>query len=227
MKLTVGAFNMAAGLNPDINQLGEFLVAQNFDILALQEVDEMTDRYHFYTAHLLAERLGMQSYFSEAMPFQNGKYGIALLVPGEILASATFAYSKFGVEPRVFQKIKAKIGGHTLHLFNTHLSFETPQLRQQQMNELVGHLDTPALVFGDFNTDQSVNEWEAFQLPLAKINGAKNIWSNTFQVPDATMKTAAIDNILFSAEFVAQGCVVVATTLSDHALLQATFTLEK
>lgn len=227
MKLTVGTYNMASGLQPDMNQLGKFLAAQNFDILALQEVDEMTDRYPFETAHLLAERLGMQSYFSEAMPFQNGKYGIAILVRGEILTSDTIGYSKFGVEPRVFQIVKAKIGGHTLHLFNTHLSFESPQLRQQQMRELVGRLGAPALVFGDFNTDQSVNEWEAFQLPLEKINGAKTIWRDTFQVPDVTMKTAAIDNILFSAEFVAQDCVVVPTTLSDHALLKATFTLEK
>lgn len=223
--ITIATFNMASGLNPDLEKLADFLNDLHCDFIGLQEVDEHTARFFHATSEILGKSLNMIPYFSEAMPFMAGSYGLTLLSKTPILTSKTVSYTTHGEEPRVYQEITTEIKGKKIHLYNTHLSFENPKLRQQQMAQLQENLAKPLFIVGDFNTDQSVSEWEDFALTYSYANGKNNQWIDTFMGKDISMKTKAIDNIIYSSDFSLEKLEVFPTTLSDHALLKGTFKL--
>lgn len=224
--MTIASFNMASGLNPDLEKLANFLKTMSCDFIGLQEVDEKTGRFPHPTSEILGKALNMTPYFSEAMPFMAGSYGITLLSKTPILTSSATFFETHGEEPRVYQEITTEIGAKKIHIYNTHLSFETPNIRQKQMAQLQKDLKEPLLLVGDFNTDQSVLEWEDFSLNFSLANGKNHQWLDTFMEKDPSMKTNAIDNIIYSSEFTLEKLEVIPTPLSDHALLKGTFTLQ-
>lgn len=222
MLLKVGTFNMAAGLQPKLENLKDFLEQEDFTFLGLQEVDEKTTRYPYDTTEYLSKNLALNGYFSKAMDFSNGAYGLSLLVKAPILQQETVFFPTTGNEPRLFQHVLVEIKGQLVHLYNTHLSFETPEIRRQQMNFLKEHLQFPYLVTGDFNTDYSIQEWEDFKLPLEKVNGQPHFFA-TFKEDDPLMHTKAIDNLLFTKNFTRKDKQIIPTPLSDHHLLTSIF----
>ncbi len=217
---------MASGLQPDLDLLSYFLQSQQLDFLALQEVDEETQRFYRRTTEVIGQKLAFNHYFSESMPFLKGSYGISLLSKWQIRDPMTQFFSISGDEPRLFQSVRLVCEKRQILMMNTHLSYENPDIRVAQvkeMNEFISRAKLPLIVAGDFNTDQDIAEWEGFSLDLNKVNGWADDWVATFMGQDANMRTMAIDNILFSSEFKLNKRQIIPTDLSDHALLIAEF----
>ncbi|WP_225046896.1 endonuclease/exonuclease/phosphatase family protein [Lacticaseibacillus kribbianus] len=221
MRLNVATFNIAGGNAPDLTAITRLCERERLDLVGLQEVDRNTRRNPYDMPALLAG----QTYtyrFAAAMPLMGGEYGIATLAAGPLQASRAVAYTTHGLEPRVFQRSLYTRDGVTLAVYNTHLSFETPALRRQQAAELLAAMraeDGPAVCFGDFNCDQSQDEWASFN-PLRRVNG-NSTWFESFIGRDDTMKVMTIDNILMTPDVRFEGARLVPTILSDHRMLEA------
>ncbi len=171
------------------------------------------------------KELGMYGYFSKAMAFEGGSYGILLLSKVPFSKTETYDYQTHGSEPRVLQVVEMNVKGQKLRVGNTHLSYETIALRQEQMRELITVMGEDASVItGDFNTDQTIQEWSDFSLPFDMVNGQDGDFFDTFQKEDETMKTKAIDNILYGKDLILMEKEIKLNTISDHGLLRADFT---
>ena len=232
MLLKSGTWNIASGLGPDLPAMAGLIQQQGLDLIGLQEVDRQTRRCPHAVAEELADYLGWQVFFAPIFPLMGGEYGLALLSRWPLQARRVIHYRAKGAEPRILQMAQLRLApGIELMVVNTHLSFETPALRQQQMRQLQQELAPviqrrqPLLITGDFNTDQRVTEWADFKGPWQLTNGAAGQWQATFQADDPAMRTRAIDNILFANGPQLQRWQVETTPLSDHALLRAEFQL--
>lgn len=223
--ITVGSFNVAAGLIPDCEAINRLLEKYEVDVVGFQEVDQFTVRNSFdMLAKLGGERLSDQCY-GKAFEFPDGgEYGIGCASRFPHTTVKIHKYLKTGEEDRIYQKISYDVDGKEVVFFNTHLAFETPEIRKFQIKELMEEVkhekDKPVIVVGDFNVDTDLAEWENFK-GLTLINGKDNSWQNTYLYHDATMKNFVIDNIMINnhVELVEFG--MPTTPLSDHAPLIA------
>ncbi|MFW8052178.1 endonuclease/exonuclease/phosphatase family protein [Vagococcus fluvialis] len=219
----VGTFNVAAGLQPNKEQLKHWLNQQEIDILGLQEVDEWTKRNPYSMVKHL-EEIYSNHYFSKAMSFEEGEYGNAILTRFPILSQDTVSFKEYGLEKRVYQKVLLEIMGKQIALYNIHLSFESPVIRQSQISDLLDELtkETAAykIILGDFNIDQSLEEWQVFN-DYQLINGYQGKWLRTFIEEDGNMNHYSIDNIILSNNIELVAIRNIVTELSDHSLLAA------
>jgi endonuclease/exonuclease/phosphatase family metal-dependent hydrolase len=67
-------------------------VKANVDLVALQEVDNRTERHPIDEATTLSTQTGMHVFFERARYFQGGDYGVAILSRFPILKQHTFHY---------------------------------------------------------------------------------------------------------------------------------------
>ncbi|WP_262316191.1 endonuclease/exonuclease/phosphatase family protein [Lacticaseibacillus parakribbianus] len=226
MKLRVATLNIAGGNEPDLTAITRLCERERLDLVGLQEVDRFTKRADYDMAALLAGTT-FDYRFAAAMPLDGGEYGIATLANGKLADSSVVSYPTHGLEPRVYQRSVFAAGDRQLAVYNTHLSFETPQLRRQQAAVLMAAVQAdplPVVVFGDFNTDQSRSEWAMFD-PLRRVNG-DCAWYDSFIGQDQAMKVMSIDNIMMSSSLNYQGARLVPTILSDHRMLEAELLLD-
>ena len=137
------------------------------DIIALQEVDNQARRSGGVDqAAWLAERLGMHSAYGSFMQFQGGRYGLAILSRRPILSHDAWQLPE-GNEPRV--ALSARIltdSGETITAIAVHFDWvEDDGHRFQQARETIRRikgLETPWIVFGDFNDVLSSRTMNAF-----------------------------------------------------------------
>lgn len=135
-RIRVGTFNIAAGMKPDINTLRTFINTQKFDVIGLQEVDKFTQRNNKDMLHEIAVGLFDHEFFSMAIRHEGGEYGVGILSNSEMIEKdKTFVTTLDGTEDRVFQRIVVKKGDKEIAIYNTHLSFETVEIKQKQYLE--------------------------------------------------------------------------------------------
>lgn len=132
------------------------LRALNADIVALQEVDERVERSGSVDeAAALGEALGMHHAFGAFMPYQGGRYGLAILSRHAIVESREVRLPD-GNEPRVALAVRVRLAdGREAEVVNVHFDWvEDDSFRFAQATELTRVLDTlslPYLLLGDFN----------------------------------------------------------------------------
>ncbi|WP_125702463.1 endonuclease/exonuclease/phosphatase family protein [Lacticaseibacillus daqingensis] len=224
MNIKVATFNLAAGEHPDCSAINRLCVESGIQILGAQELDRFSRRLPFDMPALVAGSKYRVAY-APVMPLMGGEYGIALLADQQLEAPSVYPYTVFGEEPRVFQHANYDNGRVRLSVYNTHLSFETMAIRQQQARELLTAIreDSAAniVVFGDFNMDQSHDEWQVFNKSLTRLNGGDGQWFNSFVGRDEAMKVYEIDNIMVSSNIRVVSRELVPTLLSDHRMFAA------
>jgi endonuclease/exonuclease/phosphatase family metal-dependent hydrolase len=144
----------------DVEAVAQVIRNENPDLVALQEVDVNTVRSGKgkNQAQILAELTGMFFYFSKALDFQNGEYGVAVLSKFPILDTLSIGLSNDGSskeENRTVAIATIMLPNEQRILFgSTHLGL-TEQSRKVQSEKLVQTLKSNALPFilaGDFNT---------------------------------------------------------------------------
>lgn len=226
MKLKIGTFNVAAGLQPRTKALAQLLATQELQLVGLQEIDQESKRN---PKDMLAEIGGTHfdhQFFQATLTFADGgQYGLASVSQLEAQTYQAYTYQVAGEEKRVFQFLTFELSpGKVLGFYNTHLSFESPAIRAQQVAELKTHVKTHpcewTVIVGDFNFDQSYDEWAQFN-DFQWCNGGENPWQDTFLAPDDTMQVFAIDNILTTPNVTIEQIQTIDTKDSDHALLWA------
>ena len=225
-KIKVGTFNIAAGLIPDTQAINRLITKYDLDIVGLQEVDLETERNPY---DMLAKVAGTEyphRYYADTMEWHGGgKYGLGIVSKHPILARESFKYSVTGEEDRIYQRVEFSIRGEDIIFFNTHLAFETQEIRRVQVKELLDavKLTDKNIIVGDFNFSDTIHEWEAFtDFTLANpLNDLKD----TFRYRDEDMVNFAIDNIIVSKALSLTAAEVSSTPLSDHALVVTEITI--
>lgn len=225
-KIRIGTFNVAAGLIPDCKAINRLIGQNNLDIVGIQEVDRFTIRNNFDMLQTIGENTYLNSFYSEAMEWHGGgEYGIGILSKYEGMNETKKKYKITGEEDRIFQKVEFKVNDEIkIIFFNTHLSFESREIRQKQVEELLNEVklykNSYCIITGDFNFDTGIEEWNAFE-EFYCANGLDGKWFNTFLYHEEGLQSFALDNIIVSTNIEIQTVEIPTTPLSDHSLLIA------
>lgn len=150
----------------DLPRLARVISRANPDLVALQEVDQGTHRAHGVDqAAELGRLTGLHAVFGQAMPYQGGSYGEAVLSRWPILGSTNHALpNQPGSEPRAALEIRVRPPGTSqiVRFIGTHLdhqSHPTDRLEQSaQILRALEHADEPILLVGDLNAEKSTAE---------------------------------------------------------------------
>ena len=143
----------------DLERLAEVILDAAPDVVALQEVDRGTRRSSGVDqAAVLGELTGMHSTFAEAMPYDGGSYGEAVLSRWPLVDSKGHALPfQEGQEPRTALAVRLRPdNGLPEFLFvGTHLCHQSEQTRLWQcgmLNTLFANTALPVVLAGDLNS---------------------------------------------------------------------------
>ena len=124
------------------------------------------------------------------------------------------------IETRVIQRVTIEKDGKEIAIYNVHLNHEDKDLRKLQLDFLVETMNNDPceykIVLGDFNTDQSIEEWDGFlSNGYLLSNGKDGKWIETCDL-DPDMVIGCIDNIVVSPNIEIKEVTTLQTDLSDH-----------
>ena len=227
--LTIASFNLAAK-GSKTTQIGELMASEQVDLAGFQEVDYLNGRNNKDMLKEIAQAAGegTDHYFSKAIDYSGGAYGIGMISGTELSNTSTHALDTGPHEGRVWQRAETVIDGKKVAFYNTHLTWEDQSLRLEQMDELIKVLDedttTYKVLTGDFNAQDSTEEWNRFLENYNMVNGNPD-WLDTYIPEDATMSTNAIDNIITTRNLKLKSVKTVEADniSSDHRALIASF----
>lgn len=165
--LTVATFNIAHArfTGGNLDRLAAVLRSTRAEVIGLQEVDRSWSRSGGVDqAAELARRLGMRHVFDpnldcaprDATGDGFCQYGTATLSRHPLVVGSVHGYAlpaTVGEEPRGLSLVRVRVGGRTVDVFNTHLSFvESTRVRQvAALRARVTRLRRPFVVMGDLN----------------------------------------------------------------------------
>jgi endonuclease/exonuclease/phosphatase family metal-dependent hydrolase len=162
-ELTVLSYNIHHGQGTDgrfdLERLAQVILDADADLVALQEVDLATARAGGVDqAAELAQLTGMHVVFGEAMPYDGGSYGEAVLSRWPVLSHEVLPLpASENHEPRaaVVVVVQPPWSPVALRVAGTHLDHTRDDTdRLAQVRELRKHLETgdlPTLLVGDLN----------------------------------------------------------------------------
>lgn len=227
--LRVGTFNIAANKKPDLDDLRALTEQYKLEVVGLQEVDMYTSRNNYDMLKGFQGDVYPAGYFSKAIDFGGGEYGIATVAKYEFTENDEWFLDTEAAgadsEDRVFQRSVFEKEGREVAFYNTHFSYENPEVRVKQfaqVKEAVENDDAEyKIIVGDFNADQYQSEFTDMLESLDMVNGYEGTWYDTYNGVDETMKVNTIDNIFVTRNLSIESAEMVETKLSDHNLLIA------
>ncbi|TWU15190.1 endonuclease/exonuclease/phosphatase family protein [Allorhodopirellula heiligendammensis] len=156
----VVTYNIKHGLGNDgkldLARTAEVISKLNPDFIALQEVDDGTQRSKGINEPLnLAKRLNMHAAFGSFMTYDGGQYGLAILSRYPITKKESIRLPD-GNEPRVALAVEVELPtGKALKLVNVHFDWVKDDnfryAQAEKVCEYLDSLDMPYVVMGDFN----------------------------------------------------------------------------
>jgi endonuclease/exonuclease/phosphatase family metal-dependent hydrolase len=158
--LTVLTYNIHHGEGTDtqldLERIARIIRTENPDLVALQEVDEKTERTaNVSQAAELARLTGLHHAFGKAMDYHGGAYGQAILSRWPITETKVHQLpQRSGREPRIVLITKIESPHGALTFATTHLDHQLEEVRLDQareLNKILAESKTPALLCGDFN----------------------------------------------------------------------------
>ncbi len=186
----------------DYERLAKVINDLSPDIVALQEVDDGTERAsHVDQAALLGKLCKMHYAFGQAMPYQGGRYGEAILSRVPIVKTAVHPLPYWGDrEPRAALEVWIEPEGiGPLRFVGTHLCHQDEEIRTQQttrLAQLFGGQDAPPVILaGDFNArpgSRPMNVlldagWTDVVAPRSKIDYILIRSADSWQVEEVTI----------------------------------------
>lgn len=168
--LKVLCYNLRFGELASLEQLAEFINQENPDIVALQEVDVLTNRTrapqqngkHFISE--LAFRTNMFSLYGKTIPYAGGYYGIGILTKYPYVSAnrILLPMPDGAKEQRAYLVSEIELPNHeTLTFVCTHLDYTTSAVRQVQVKAINDDLlkrNGPIIICGDFNAKPDSKE---------------------------------------------------------------------
>ena len=227
--MRVVTYNIKHGRGMDgainLERAARTLETLDADIIALQEVDDQAKRSGGVDqATWLADRLGMHAAYGAFMPFQGGRYGLAILSRHPIASHEAWRLPD-GNEPRV--ALAARIltdSGEAITAIAVHFDWvKDDGYRFEQASETIRRIDaltTPWIVFGDFNDVPGSRTMVAFE----------QVGQDAVKPPEAAatfpadQPTIEIDYIITgppSAWMPASAMVIPESRTSDHRPVMA------
>lgn len=165
--LTVMSYNIYHAENPEtaqstISEIGSFINNIEPDFVALQEIDEQTNRLAkindgngFSLTDSLANLTSMSGYFAKAINFDDGEYGTAILSQKSAKPHKIKLPNPRKGEPRVLSYLHTQTSLDTEVIFaNVHLDHQHQENRLAQvkkLNEILRNQNKPVIMAGDFN----------------------------------------------------------------------------
>lgn len=217
--IRVATYNVRAGLETSLEEVGNTIEAIGADVIALQEVDRGVDRSNQVDqARVLAERLGYNYVYAAAIDRGGGSYGIALLSRLPI-ASAERVPLRGGMayEPRVAIDARLCVGARPIRMVATHADFlpwSAVENARDLAERLRGDLGQGLIVAGDLNqTPREEGPRRFSRLGLKDVLGERaegvSFWPGQTRVDylfaDATLgkrvRAAAIGNVKASDHY--------------------------
>ncbi len=204
----------------DLERTAATLATLDADIIALQEVDDQARRSSGVDqAAWLAERLGMHAAYGAFMDFQGGRYGLAILSRRPIQSHEAWRLPE-GNEPRV--ALAAQIptdSGEAITAVAVHFDWvEDDGYRYEQAGETIRRieaLETPWIVFGDFNDVPGSRTMNAFE-QMGRNAGKPRDEAATFPSDQPTIEIDYIITGPPSAWMPASATVIAEPLTSDH-----------
>ena len=140
----------------DIPRIGEVIRAADADLVALQEVDQGTQRtFEQKQLEMLASYTGLYGRFAKAIDFQGGEYGQAILSREPIAGFEIHQLpNESGREQRIAVEAVVDFQGKEIHFISTHLDHSSEELRKRQADRLVELFesgDGVVILAGDLN----------------------------------------------------------------------------
>lgn len=160
--ITILAYNIHHGEdvngNVDLRQIADVIRKANADVVALEEVDSLTNRTgKIDQLQEIARLTGMQYFFGKNMDYDGGGYGVGILTKLPIKKTFVTRLPNFpGSEPRVAATAELTLAnGRSLLFTAIHLDYvDNPAERIQQAKKLLevfSKLHIPSVLAGDFN----------------------------------------------------------------------------
>ena len=221
--LRVASYNIKHGgdVGLDMSVIAADITALSLDIVGLQEIDQLTSRVNgLDTMKALSDASGYQYYaFAKAISYKGGEYGTGVLSRYPIVSFEVIKLESGDKEQRCVGHAVIDVDGVLFDFFNTHLSFESLELRRGQfahLATLLGDCETYILT-GDFNT-ADMTEFDV--LPdVTLVNSGK---FGTFP-----SSGKAIDNIAISRDWNVVSADMGPLGHSDHRMLWAELKFER
>ena len=217
----------------DLERIAKVILDANADAVALQEVDQNTQRTGgIDMAVELAKRTNMHVSFGANLDFQGGKYGTAILSKHPIESSENHVLKQArDGEPRGVLQAVLDVGQGRVLFAGTHLDHTRDQAErlfsQAQFDELFAkYEDLPSIFCGDFN---DTPDSELYNRMSKKWTDS---WSLVGQGPGLTMTSddpkRRIDYVWVSdtKNFKLRWMDVPQTNASDHLPVVAEMELE-
>ncbi|MCB0686641.1 MAG: endonuclease/exonuclease/phosphatase family protein [Saprospiraceae bacterium] len=142
----------------DLDTIAHLILQTKPDLVALQEVDNKTNRAKGYDlVKELSDRTGMMGRYAAAMPYDGGEYGEGVLSGWDIVQSRNVALPHSPEnEPRAALEIMVKTPwGDTLSFIGTHLDHlrdKKDRISQiKKINEVFAGNTIPTILAGDLN----------------------------------------------------------------------------
>lgn len=221
--LRVGSYNIKHGgdVGLDMSVIAADITSLSLDIVGLQEIDQLTSRVGgLDTMKALSEASGYQYYaFAKAINYKGGEYGTAVLSRYPIVSFDVIKLNSGTSEQRCVGHAVIDVNGVLFDFFNTHLSYESLELRRGQFAHLATMLaDCETYILtGDFNT-ADMTEFDV--LPDATL-------ANPGKFGTFPSSGKAIDNIAVSPDWNVVTVDMGPLGHSDHRLLWAELKFER
>lgn len=221
--IRIGTYNIKSlNMGESLFAFKEDVKDLQLDIIVLQEVDQKAQRsMNLDMMKELSKHTEYPYYhFYPTMWLFNGYYGLGILsrYPIERVSSMPLP-NGFWKEPRILASADININGELLHVYNTHLSFESKRYRNEQALFLQNYFKNRerTILLGDFNTfrDNSIITMDN----MLSVNSEEPFFL-TFR------DFGHPDNIYYSADLRMENVAMKSSSFSDHHLLYGDFYLQ-
>ncbi|MEQ1870274.1 MAG: endonuclease/exonuclease/phosphatase family protein [Vicinamibacterales bacterium] len=167
----------------DLYRVAEVVMAEWPDLVALQEVDQATQRSGgVRQANELSALTGLGVAFGKAMDYDGGEYGIAILSRWPMLHVENRPLPRAdGMEPRTALTVEVAPPNSARHVLftTTHLDQGRDAgnrlLQADHLNRLLAKTDTPSILAGDMNS----------RVDTDVIQTLRSLWNDMFVEPPA------------------------------------------
>ena len=160
LKIMTYNIHHGAGLDGkiDLKRIAQVIRETGVDLVALQEVDQATERsLGIKILDSLSALTKMHLYFDKNIDFEGGEYGNGILSRLPILVKYNYHYNMFyeGEQRGLLQTVVDFLGNEILFM-DTHLDYRSSDSERvsnidEIKNEIKKYPDMPVIICGDFN----------------------------------------------------------------------------
>lgn len=243
MKIKVATFNIQSGVSTtkgywqyiitfwkyflphstqDLSDIATLINLQDIDVISLTEIDGGSLKSNFIDQSLFISEKAQFEYrdfFSAGGILSCTNTGNAILSKHKIISSKKHKLPGRGLE-RCLGETVIEIDSYKIVFLTTHLSLgkRNRQLQIFEIGAVIGRIEHPVVLFGDFNTD---DQTELQSL----ISERKLIFGSTDKTFPSWNPQLSLDYIFFSKDFKLTYCNIIEKRLSDHLMVIAEATL--